>query len=414
MKRVDPGNGLVAIFAAAIALAGVAPAACAQQEGDGAGPRSSRDVERLRGTDEWRTDFANASVPLSEIVSGGPPKDGIPPIDEPKFESAEEAAEWLEPRDPLMVVSLGDEVKAYPLGILIWHEIVNDVVGGVPVAVTFCPLCNTALVFDRRLDGRTLDFGTTGRLRQSDLVMYDRQTESWWQQAVGEAIVGELTGRKLELVPANTLGWERVRRLYPNVRVLSRDTGFPSYASSGRYGQNPYRGYDTGSGPYPRFVQGEFRDDLPAMERVVAIDRSAGWAVPFSLLARGGDGQAVNADVDGGPVVVFWAPGAASALDEGRIASGRDVGQTAVFDRRVGDRVLTFAGAGDDGGGDGGGEGDAGFVDAETGSVWDLSGTAVSGPLSGKRLEAVAHGNHFWFAWTAFRPESEVWAGGGS
>jgi hypothetical protein len=179
------------------ALLTAAPPAAAQQ----------RDTAALRLADgeQWRTDFSRHSVPLHEILSGGPPRDGIPALDRPRFESAAAAAEWLEGREPVMVVEHQGVTRGYPLSILVWHEIANDVVGGLPVAVTFCPLCNTALVFDRRLDGRVLDFGVTGRLRYSDLVMYDRQTESWWQQATGEAIVGTLTGSKLRRVPSSTL-----------------------------------------------------------------------------------------------------------------------------------------------------------------------------------------------------------------
>jgi hypothetical protein len=130
-------------------------------------------------TSGWHTDFSRHTVPLQEVDSGGPPRDGIPPIDHPKFETVTQGDGWLKPQEPVIALSLGGETRVYPLQILIWHEIVNDVVGGVPVLVSFCPLCNTAIAFDRRLDGRVLDFGTTGNLRRSDLAMWDRQTESW-------------------------------------------------------------------------------------------------------------------------------------------------------------------------------------------------------------------------------------------
>jgi len=355
----------------------------------------SRDEARLRGSDRWETDFSVASVRLSEIVSGGPPKDGIPAIERPRFESVDAAASWLGDRDPILIVEIDGVVKGYPLGILIWHEIVNDELAGVPLVVTFCPLCNTALVFDGRLGEQVLDFGTTGRLRQSDMVMYDRQTESWWQQAVGEAIVGSLTGERLTIVPANTFGWKRARHLYPDMRVLSRDTGFPAYMASGRYGQNPYRNYDSGRGPYQRFFQGSFSNDLPAMERVVAIDKGKGWAASFSDLRETGTAHGILGDSE---FVVFWAPGAASALDKSRIASGRDIGQTAVFSRFADGKTLTFERTGN-----------GLYADRETGTTWDLGGRATGGPLRGTRLEPVPHGNPFWFAWTAFRPESAMW-----
>ncbi len=354
-------------------------------------------LAQVTGGDSWNTDFDRASVPLSDFVSGGPPKDGIPSIDDPRFETLRVADRWLEATDPILVVESDGTVKAYPLAILVWHEIVNDEVGGLPVVVTFCPLCNTALVFERQIDGRLLDFGTTGRLRLSDLVMYDRQTESWWQQALGEAIVGELTGTRLSPVVANTLGWADVRRLYPDVQVLSRDTGHPSYRDSGRYGRNPYVRYDSRDRPYGLF-KGKTSYDLPALERVAAIDSGRGWAAPFSDLTREG---VAHGEIGGLEFVVFWSPGASSALDASRIAAGKDVGQSAAFDRRLDGRSLTFESV----------EGENGrYRDRETDSEWDLTGRAIGGPLEGRRLVPVPHSNPFWFAWAAFRPDTEIWS----
>lgn len=341
---------------------------------------------------DWRTDFSRHIVPLEEIVAGGPPKDGIPAIDRPRFERVSSADRWLEDREPVIVVEHGGTARAYPLQILIWHEIVNDRVGDLPVAVTYCPLCNTALVFDRRHDGRVLDFGTTGRLRHSDLVMYDRQTESWWQQATGQAIVGALAGDTLRWLEAQTVSWAEFKTTHTNGQVLSRETGF-----SRPYGTNPYTGYDApGGSPLPGFFHGKRDNRLAALERVVAVRvGSETVAYPFSRM-RGV--RVVNDVVGGRPLVVFWTPGMASALDQSRIASGRDVGASGVFDRRAGGRTLTFEP----------GPGST-FRDRETGSAWDLRGRAVSGPLRGARLTVVPSGDYFWFAWAAFRPETRVW-----
>ncbi len=165
---------------------------------------------------QFDTDFAIHSVPYDEILSGGPPKDGIPAIDAPKFVGIEEADEWLEPQEPVILVEVGDLATAYPIQILMWHEIANDVIGDVSVAVTFCPLCNTGIAFERTFDGQVLDFGTTGRLRFSNLIIYDRQTETWWQQATGEAIVGEFTGRQLTFVPASMVSWQDSKDAHPD------------------------------------------------------------------------------------------------------------------------------------------------------------------------------------------------------
>ena len=184
------------------------------------------------------TDFTIHSVDYDEIISGGPPPDGIPAIDDPVFESVNEADEWLGEDWPVMLFELNGDARAYPLAILIHHEIVNDVVGDRPVAVTFCPLCNATIAFDRTLpDGILLDFGTTGNLRNSDLVMYDRQTKSWWQQFTGEAIVGELTGTRLEFLPSQIVAWSDFKASHPDGKVLSRETGY-----NRPYGLNPYSG----------------------------------------------------------------------------------------------------------------------------------------------------------------------------
>ena len=149
-----------------------------------------------------KTNFDKRIVDLSEIMSGGPPRDGTPAVEEPRYTSTEDAGEWLDPDEPVIAAEIDGEARAYPLQILIWHEIANDSLGGTPIAVTFCPLCNSAIVFDRRLDGEVLDFGTTGRLRLSDLVMYDRQTETWWQQLTGTGLIGAHAGRELVRLPA--------------------------------------------------------------------------------------------------------------------------------------------------------------------------------------------------------------------
>jgi hypothetical protein len=341
----------------------------------------------------WKTDFSKHTVPLDEIVSGGPPKDGIPPIDEPKFESVDKADRWLGDRHPVIVVDIDGIAKAYPLGILMMHEIVNDVVGETPVTVTYCPLCNTALTFDRRFNGMLLDFGTTGNLRFSDLVMYDRQTETWWQQAVGEGIVGEFAGARLTFVASPLVSWATFKETHPGGQVLSRDTGFPDRRRW--YGNNPYEDYDSQRSPIAQFFRTKRDNRLPAMERVVALESDdEAYAYAFSKLA---EDRVVNDEIGGRPVAVFWSPGTASAVDSRSIDDGADVGSTGVFDRRLDGRELDFEA-----------DGDGHFKDRQTGSTWDILGNAVDGPLKGKHLQAVVHGNHFWFAWGAFRPDTKI------
>ncbi len=270
---------------------------------------------------EWpHTDFSRHSVDLGEIRSGGPPRDGIPAIDAPRFRPASEVE--LAGREPVISFAVGEDVRAYPLRILIWHEIVNDVVGGVPVAVTFCPLCNTGIVFDRRLGGRVLDFGTTGKLRNSDLVMYDRQTESWWQQFTGEAIVGALTGQRLEMLPSRLESFASFRRRVPDGRVL-----VPTDPRLRPYGQNPYAGYDRAAAPF--LYDGPLPEEIAPLARVVRVGRE-GWSL--ELLKRRGT-------IRHGDLVLRWQPGQASALDAPLVAEGMDVG-TVTVQRRTADGGL--------------------------------------------------------------------------
>jgi hypothetical protein len=298
-----------------------------------AGGETTRADEGLQVPREgWKTDFTKHTVPLDEFLGGGPGKDGIPAIDEPKFESVAEADDWIAAREPVIEFGLDGEARAYPLQILIWHEIVNDAVAGTPVAVTFCPLCNTALVFDRRLEGRTLDFGTTGNLRNSDLVMYDRQTESWWQQFGGEAVVGELAGAELPQLPARIVAWEDFASRHPDGDVLSRDTGV-----SRSYGQNPYAGYDDVDST-PFFGAANAGDDrLPPKERVVYVERGDGAvAVPLSWLARE---KRVVLEVGGERLEVVFTGTANSALDSADIAEGVQVASADVRSQATGDPI---------------------------------------------------------------------------
>lgn len=265
----------------------------------------------------WKTDFTRTAVPFGEIMSGGPPRDGIPPIDRPQFKSAADVSD-IAAREPVIVYPLDENARAYPLRVLMWHEIVNDSVGGLPVAVTFCPLCNASLVFDRRVNGRVLDFGTSGLLRKSDLVMWDRQTESWWQQFSGEAIVGSYVGTSLKYLPSRVLSYGEFRSRWPNGPVL-----VPENPGLRQYGRNPYAGYEDAGAPF--LFRGELPKGLPAMARVVvARGRQQPLAVSLALLAQRGEIKR-----DG--VTFKWREGQASALGHVDIAKGKDVGTVEVL-----------------------------------------------------------------------------------
>ncbi|MBA2318451.1 MAG: DUF3179 domain-containing protein [Euzebyales bacterium] len=337
---------------------------------------------------------------FTQVISGGPPPDGIRPIDTPCFDDVGTAGEWLEPQSPVMVVEVEGDRRAYPLAIMTQHEIVNDVIGGTPVVVTYCPLCNSGLAFERTVvpegrgvaDGQVLDFGTSGRLFQSNLVMYDRQTKTLWTQFTGEAVVGEdFLGTELVRIATSLVGWADFAEATPEGLVLSRDS------VSGRdYGRNPYPGYE---GAGDGFLFDGPRDDrLPPNTRVVGLGTDIDpVAVVLEQLRTE---RVVDVEVDGEPVTLWWAPGQASALDRAQVDDGADVGSTGAFVSILADgEVGTFTQA----------DGEEGlFTDEETGSTWNLLGEAVGGELTGSRLQPVPLDDTFWFVWFAFQPDTAV------
>ena len=357
-------------------------------------PRHGLDPVVAHATEPWPTDWASRTIDLSELLLGIgmiDPRDAIPPIDDPVFEPLDEAAGWLDSRAPGMLVSIGGESRFYALSILHRHEIVNDRIGGIPVAVTYCPLCNTALAFDRRVGGEELRFGVSGLLRNSDLVMWDDGTVSLWQQVTGEAIVGNAAGTVLTHIPSAIVSFGDFATAYPDGRSLSRDTGFGI-----PYGFNPYEGYSSRAAPYP-FFTGEIDPRYGALARVVGVTiGGAATAYPFPLIAELG---AVNDSVGGVPITVFWGGDTADALDSSVVREGRAIGTGIAYLRQVDGRPLTFVKEGEV------------FLDRETSSTWTLLGEATSGPLAGTRLEIAVHRNEFWFAWGAFFPEGDVYEG---
>jgi len=273
---------------------------------------------------EWPdTDFETTTVDnWVEIMSGGPPKDGIPAIDEPQFIPVPDA-ETLQPTEAVVSVEIdGERPRAYPIRYLMWHEIVNDQIGNVPVTVTYCPLCNSFMVFDGRVGEQTLTFGVSGKLRNSDMVMYDRETQSWWQQAIGEGIVGEMTGTELTLLPTWMESWEEYSARNPDGLVMAQPA-FPR-----NYGRNPYLGYDTAARPF--LYNGEQPPHgVPPLMRVVRVGDKA-----WTLERLRKEGELTEAGV-----TISWAAGQSSALDQSSVFEGRDVGTVRVRDASGADVV---------------------------------------------------------------------------
>lgn len=262
---------------------------------------------------QWpQTDFTRCTVGLEEILSGGVGRDGIPAIDDVQVKPVAEET-TLAATEPVISLMINDEARAWPLRYLIWHEIANDVLGGIPIAVTYCPLCNAALVFDRHHEGQILDFGTTGNLRKSDLVMYDRQSETWWQQYTGQGIIGQRAGEQLSIFASRLEDWQSFKTRHPDGSVL-----VASNPNARPYGANPYRGYDTSG--FPFLYQGYVPQGIAPLDRVVVVEGKA-WALDYIKN---------TSPLTVGDLTITWQPGQNSALDQRDITQGRDIGTVTV------------------------------------------------------------------------------------
>lgn len=336
-------------------------------------------------TSGWKTDFENVSIDMNDVLSGGVPRDGIPPIDNPYFAEVS-AVNDLQPQSPVISININDDARAYPLEVLTRHEIANDVVGGVPVAVTFCPLCNSAIVYERTVEGQVLRFGVSGNLLNSDLIMWDDLTESWWQQLTGEGIVGNYNGYQLEVISSQVISYGMFKDRHPNGTVLR--------GPHGGYGRNPYVGYD--SNPNPFLFRGTIDNRLFAMARVLAIEiEELQIAYSFTTLRSE---HIINDTANSTDVVVFWRAGAASALDAADIDASKDVGMATMYRRTLpSGETLTFRYE------------DGVFRDNETNSTWNIFGEATAGALEGSTLTQLNAFPHFWFAWVAFYPDTSLY-----
>ena len=307
------------------------------------------------------------SINPSELISGGPPKDGIPSIDNPKFESVPAANKYLS--DDLLGIGVvsGDSQRFYPFQILVWHELVNDTFEGTPILVSYCPLCGTAIVFDRRVNNKTYEFGVSGKLYNSDLVMYDRQTDSYWVQVTGKAIIGELTDSELELYPLfENAKWGDWKKRYPNSEVLSRDTG-----ATRDYNRIPYEGYE--DSPSLLFPVNNKDDRLETKDWVsgVVINDIA-KAYPHKKMGEVG---LVNDTIGSTSILTVKDP------QDG----------IKIFER--GSLVFEINENGE-------------LQDNKTKSIWDYNGVSTSGTLIGTELTRIPSIPSFWFGWVAFYPET--------
>ncbi len=347
---------------------------------------------------KWRTNQENTIIDLSEIQAVLP-RGSFPKLDFPKFISNKEAKSHYFKHEPVIAIELNGEAKAYPLSILTMHEISNDIIGNVPILPAYCPLCNTAVVFDRRLnvngEEHLLEFEVSGMLRKSNLIIFDFLTESWWQHLTGEAITGEFAGKELTYIPSVIISYEEFFKRYPDGKILSPKTGFDAQK---RYGTNPYEKYDDiNSVPYSRFFDEKNIDKrLPAMERIINIrDQEKYKIYPFTAIKKN---QIINDKFESKNIVIFYQSGTVSVLDKKTISESKDIGSVTVFNPLLNNKLLTFKKDGNI------------FKDEQTNSEWDITGLCTKGELKDSQLEPVIHGNHFAFAWFAFYPESEIYS----
>ncbi|HXH80592.1 DUF3179 domain-containing protein [Nocardioides sp.] len=361
------------------------PASAAADDGDG-----EREITSALD-DPADPSFPDPLIDLDDLVSGGPPPDGIRSLDRPLVEQVADV-DWLEGDEPVLSLTVAGRTRAYPIRILMWHEIANDRLAGVPVAVTYCPLCNSGVAFERTVAGQTTTFGTSGLLYADNLVMYDRLTESLWPQLTGRASVGTRTGDELVSIPMGTVGWAQFRKEHPDGTVLSRTTGMGRH-----YGDNPYVGYDDPDSE-PMFALPSDPDArLRVKARVVGVGKGA-WAVaiPREVLAAR---RVQHVRVGPRRVVLWHFPGQRSALDTAEIPEGEEIGSVGAFVAHAAGRSLEFVVE------------EGTIRDLQTGSSWNVFGRAAAGPLTGRRLEAVAHLDTFWFAWAAFQPKTSLVTG---
>ncbi|MCW8907277.1 MAG: DUF3179 domain-containing protein [Sedimenticola sp.] len=234
---------------------------------------------------DFTLDPTRTLVPVDEIHSGGPPRDGIPSIDRPRFLEVDEKG-IPEAGDPVLGLVRDGEAKAYPIAIMNWHEIVNDRIAGEPVVITYCPLCGSGVAFSARVEGNTLEFGVSGLLYNSDVLLYDRKTESLWSQLLARAISGQMRGSELKVLPMMVTSWEEWQRLYPDTRVLSRETGYQR-----DYDRDPYAGYQDSEGVY--FPVSRRDPRFHPKELVYGLEIAGQFkAYPVSRLSMAGPGAA--------------------------------------------------------------------------------------------------------------------------
>jgi hypothetical protein len=341
----------------------------------------------------WKTDLSQYTISPDEFTALMPP-DRIPPIDDPVFWDKKQVAANYFDHEPVVAFEINGKAKAYPLTVLTFHEIVNDSIGNVCYTVTYCPLCNSSPVYNRKLEHKgdkyLLDFGVSGMLRNSNLVLYDRQTQSWWQQLTGRAEVGQLTGAELDIIPSYIISTAEFFESFPEGKILSTETGVER-----EYGSNPYENYDSKETPPERFFPHEVDKRLPAMERIINIQINGKHKIyPQNIIE---EKTVINDRFQNQAIAVFHTSKMVSILDKKNIEESKTVGSSTVLNPVLNGQTYTFEYKNGE------------FVDKQTGSSWDITGKCIGGKLKGEKLRVIPYGVHFAFAWLAFYPETDIY-----
>jgi hypothetical protein len=345
----------------------------------------------------WTTDTSKHTVELADLTMAAQ-KDELHTLDYPSFIHKSDPKYSFYEYEPVIALTFNGVTKAYPLSILTLYELSNDSIGGKELMITFCPMCNAAVVYNRHIkhDGTDylLDFGVSGILMHNDMVMYDKQTNSWWEQLMGSGIVGKLSGINLEMMPAYLISVKDYFDRFPEGLILSPDN---IHLIVDRKHHRPFHHLDhkTKSLDTAFFIPEKIDPRLPPLERVLDIHVDDHITIyPFSVLAHK---EVINEVFDGLHFTIFFHKETVSVMDEDKLSHSHKVGSAVAFRSELNGVNYTFHKSGHY------------FKDDQTGSLWDITGFCREGTLKGKQLWLMPYSNHFAFAFLAFFPDSKIY-----
>lgn len=344
----------------------------------------------------WQTDTSKRTIELSDLTIAAP-KDELQALNYPKFITRNDRHNHFFEHEPVIVITQEGRAKAYPLSLLTPFELANDSFGGEELMITYCPMCNAAVVFNRRVnengEAHLLNFGISGILMHNDMVMYDKNTESWWEQLMGTAVAGKLAGTTMEFMPSMLISVKDYFDRFPDGLIMSPEG--VKLVKSHHHRAFHHMEHDSSHLESTYYLPEKTDPRLPPLERVLDIHIDDHITIyPYHVLAKE---QVLNQEFDGISFSIFYHGETVSVLDEDKLAKSKHVGSATAFRTKVDGQVLTFKKEGEY------------FKDDQTGSIWDITGYCREGEKKGKQLWLMPHSNHFAFAYLAFFPESEIY-----